>query len=220
MGKLIIIEGIDGSGKTTQVKMLEELLVAKGKTVKCVKFPNYQSPTGQLVSSYLKNEFGPASELDPRLSCALYALDRAAHKEHLKRYIEKYDYVLLDRYFYSNIALQGAKGHVLYETIRDFVLEMEAVQMDLPLGKVIWLNYNSGESAKERLKGRGEESGTGVALDGHESDEKYMARVASTYELMASELGFSEVKLFEQTGTRKTPVCLANEIERLIESYI
>lgn len=220
MGKLIIIEGVDGSGKTTQVKMLEELLVAKGKKVKCVKFPNYQSPTGQLVNSYLKNEFGPASELDPRLSCALYALDRAAHKEHLKRYIEKYDYVLLDRYFYSNIALQGSKENVSYETIRDFVLELEAEQIDLPIGKVIWLNYNSGESAKERLKERREDSGTGVPLDGHESDELYMERVTGTYKVMAGELGFSEVRAFENNGTRKTPVCLANEIERLIESYV
>lgn len=215
-GRLIIIEGVDGSGKTTQVKMLEESLVAKGKTVKCVKFPNYETATGKLVTSYLKNEFGDASELDPRLSCALYALDRAAHKEHLTRFISEYDYVILDRYFYSNIALQGSKENVCYEDIRDFVLDMEAGQLGLPLGMVIWLNYNSDESAKERLKLRGVNSGTGVALDGHESNHSYMQRVSDTYVKMAEELGFNEIALFEKNGKRKTPICIANEIERII----
>lgn len=217
LNKLIIIEGTDGTGKTTQVALLKELLEAKDYKVKTVKFPNYATLTGKLVTRYLKNEFGDASTLDPILSCALYALDRAVYKNQLVRDIEEHDYVILDRYYYSNIALQGAKENVDFDEVLEFVIDTEVKGVGLPGGTVVWLNSNSELNVAARLKDRkGKDSGTGLALDGHESNEAYMTNVDLCYVKMAKHFGFINIELVEENGNRKTPICIANEIARIV----
>lgn len=215
-GKLIALEGSDGVGKTTQKKMLIEALRAKGHKVADIKFPVYDSPTGKVVKAYLNNEFGNASELDPRLSCALYSLDRAAHKDTLLGLLEGNDYVILDRYYHSNIALQGAKENTDYETIRDFIINVEEDMVKLPKATVIWLNDNSGHGSDKRLETRTVNDSTDDASkDGHESNVSYMKRVDETYAVMADDLGFIKVDIYEN-DLRKSEFELSIEIEKRV----
>lgn len=117
MGKIIVIEGTDCSGKETQSKLLEKRLKEQGK--KCVRlgFPMYDTPTGKIVGgAYLgKPEisagFFPegAENVDPHVSCLYYAADRKYNIDKALTYLDDGYYVILDRYTTSNLAHQGSK---------------------------------------------------------------------------------------------------------------
>lgn len=117
MGKIIVIEGTDCSGKETQSKLLEKRLKEMGK--KCIRFdfPMYDTPTGKIVGGcYLgKEEIGKslftegAVNVDPHVVCLYYAADRKYNMNKIEEYLDKDYYVLLDRYVTSNLAHQGSK---------------------------------------------------------------------------------------------------------------
>ncbi len=117
MGKLIVIEGTECSGKETQSKMLAKVLKEKGYPVVHFAFPMYDTPTGKIVGgSYLgKKEISPSffeedpSEVDPYIACLYYAADRKYNFNKIEKYLKKDYFVILDRYISSNMAHQGAK---------------------------------------------------------------------------------------------------------------
>ena len=79
MGKLIVIEGLDGSGKSTQLNLLEERLKKAGKDCKTVSFPDYESDSSALVKMYLRGEFGnKPDDVNPFAASAFYTVDRFA----------------------------------------------------------------------------------------------------------------------------------------------
>ena len=117
MGKIIVIEGTDCSGKETQSKLLEKRLNENGK--KCIRFefPMYDTPTGKIVGGcYLgKEEIGKsyfpegAVNVDPKVVSLYYAADRKYNMSKIEEYLNQDYYVLLDRYVTSNLAHQGSK---------------------------------------------------------------------------------------------------------------
>jgi len=117
MGKLILIEGTDCSGKETQSKLLKEKIEKDNKTCVYFSFPNYNSPTGKIVGGpYLGKEeicksyfTEGAVNVDPKVSCLYFAADRLYNLDTLKNLVNSYDYVILDRYTFSNMAHQGGK---------------------------------------------------------------------------------------------------------------
>lgn len=109
-GKLIIIEGVDGSGKTTQTRLLIRKLKQQGKKVKTIHFPQHGHELfGNLIDAYLDNQFGPAIKLDYRLTSILYALDRFEAKAKINSWLNRGYWVVLDRYAESNFGHQGGK---------------------------------------------------------------------------------------------------------------
>lgn len=127
-GKFIVIEGSDGSGKTTQREELAKRLTEKEIKVMTIKFPNYESPTGGIVARYLgkepfSQEFGASNEVDPMIASTWYALDRWAHKEEITSALENGTWVIADRYIESNLAHQGGKILSLLEEFRHFEKE-------------------------------------------------------------------------------------------------
>ncbi len=115
MGKLIVIEGTDSSGKTTQSKLLEENLNKQGIKSVLLSFPTYDTPTGRIISGPLLGKTGEsyfnedASKIDPKIACLYYAADRYNSLDIIKDYLNKDYYVILDRYTSSNMAHQGGK---------------------------------------------------------------------------------------------------------------
>ena len=109
--KFIVIEGLDGSGKATQSKILAEKLMAQGKNIKKLEFPDYSNPSSALVKMYLGGEFGDKpSDVNPYAASAFYAVDRVA--SYLKFWKEDYQgdtVILSDRYATSNIIYQMSK---------------------------------------------------------------------------------------------------------------
>ena len=117
MGKFIVIEGTDCSGKETQSRLLVEKLTKMGKKAIRITYPNYESPTGKIVGGpYLgKEEISEcwfpegAVNVDPKVTSLYYAADRKYNEEEIRKYLEEDYFVICDRYTSSNMAHQGSK---------------------------------------------------------------------------------------------------------------
>jgi dTMP kinase len=108
--KLIVIEGVDGAGKSTQIKLLQKYFSNKGFRLEYLHFPRTDAPYfGELISRFLRGEFGSLPEVDPYIVAMLYAGDRKDASSTISSWLKEGKIVLLDRYTYSNIAYQCAK---------------------------------------------------------------------------------------------------------------
>lgn len=106
----IVLEGLDGAGKSTQIKMLREWFLARGVESEYLHFPRFDAPIyGDLVARFLRGEFGSAAEVNPYLVALLYAGDRADAAKMVQGWIDEGKVVIADRYLYSNIGYQCAK---------------------------------------------------------------------------------------------------------------
>ena len=113
-GKLIVIDGIDGSGKATQTALLVKRLKKEGHKVKTVDFPRYyHNFFGRLVGEYLSGKFGDFITVDPRIASVLYAADRFESGTLIKKWLERGFIVVADRYVSANQIHQGGKIHSL-----------------------------------------------------------------------------------------------------------
>src|SRR5664279_680543 len=108
--KLFVIEGVDGAGKSTQIKLLRDFFSKKGYACEYLHFPRTESPFfGELIARLLRGEFGSLNDVDPYLVAMLYAGDRKDASTIINSWLAEGKIVLLDRYTYSNIAYQCAK---------------------------------------------------------------------------------------------------------------
>lgn len=106
----IVLEGLDGAGKSTQIKRLTRLFEERGQECAYLHFPRFDAPVyGELIARFLRGEFGSASEVDPYLVALIYAGDRADAGAMIRRWLDEGKVVLLDRYLYSNVGYQCAK---------------------------------------------------------------------------------------------------------------
>lgn len=108
-GKFIGFEGIDGSGKRTQLELLSRALRKRGVKHVCASFPRYDGFFGGMVARYLNGEFGGLGQVDAHFSAMLYAADRLEHKTELEKALAHGKIVLTDRYIGSNLAHQTAR---------------------------------------------------------------------------------------------------------------
>lgn len=109
-GKIIVLEGLDGSGKTTQVGLIKTYLESIGKQVRQVKLPNYENPSSTLVKLYLSGDLGSLQEVNAYAASSFYAVDRyVSYNNDWKINHQKGDFIISDRYTTSNIAYQMSK---------------------------------------------------------------------------------------------------------------
>jgi dTMP kinase len=109
-GKFIVLEGIDGSGKRTQLEMLARAFRKRGLRFRQISFPRYHGFFGRLVAEFLNGRFGPLAKVDPHFSALLYAGDRLEAKPAIEAELASGKWVLADRYIGSNLAHQGARA--------------------------------------------------------------------------------------------------------------
>ncbi|MFP4555572.1 MAG: dTMP kinase [Bacteroidales bacterium] len=131
----IVIEGLDGAGKSTQIKLLTNYLKQKGIGVESLHFPRTDSPFfGELVARFLRGELGALNEVDPYVVALLYAGDRKDASTLLKSWLNSNRTILLDRYVYSNIAFQCAKlpEQSQQKKLRDWIYELEFNYFGIP----------------------------------------------------------------------------------------
>ena len=105
MGRLIVIEGLDGSGKTTQTERVAAELRSRGEKVRVISYPDYQNPSSMLVRMYLSGAFGSRpGDVNAYAASAFYAVDRyASYKQDWGEYYEQGGILITDRYTTSNV---------------------------------------------------------------------------------------------------------------------
>ena len=142
--KLFVVEGVDGAGKSTQIKMLKEYFSHKGYNCEYLHFPRTEAPFfGELIARFLRGEFGSLNEVNPWLVAMLYAGDRKDAASLISGWLNEGKIVLLDRYTYSNIAYQCAKLNDPAEqkSLMKWILELEFNHFGIPEpGLNIFLN--------------------------------------------------------------------------------
>jgi dTMP kinase len=136
MMNLFVIEGVDGAGKSTQIKLLRNFFSKKGYDCEYLHFPRTETPYfGELISRFLRGEFGSLNEVDPYLVAMLYAGDRKDSSSLIKSWLNDGKIVLLDRYTYSNIAYQCAKLHDEpdQDKLMQWILALEFEHFGIPV---------------------------------------------------------------------------------------
>ncbi len=134
--KLLVFEGVDGSGKSTQIKLLNDWFKEKGKECKYLHFPRTDSPFfGELIARFLRGEFGSLSQVSPWLVAILYAGDRRDASGLINEWLRSGSIVILDRYTYSNIAYQCAKldEGKEREELTEWILDLEFRHFGIPV---------------------------------------------------------------------------------------
>ena len=106
----IVLEGLDGAGKSTQIRMLQELFARRGVACRYLHFPRFDAPVfGDLIARFLRGELGTVEAVDPYLVALLFAGDRGDAAAEIRQWLASGEAVVLDRYVYSNVAFQCAK---------------------------------------------------------------------------------------------------------------
>jgi dTMP kinase len=131
----LVVEGVDGSGKSTQIKLIIKHLEDEGIPYRFVHFPRTDSPVyGELIARFLRGDFGNLNAVDPYLVALLYAGDRKDASLLIREWLNQGYLVLLDRYVYSNIAFQCAKlpNREMQEILKNWILDLEYNYNDIP----------------------------------------------------------------------------------------
>jgi dTMP kinase len=133
--KFAVIEGIDGSGKSTQIRMLQEYLTEKNIPYKYLHFPRTDSPVfGDLIARFLRGEFGTNDMVDPYLVALIYAGDRKDATLSISQWLKEKKLVIADRYVFSNIAYQCAKikDESKRNKLKDWIINFEYNYNNIP----------------------------------------------------------------------------------------
>ena len=176
MGKLIVIEGTDGSGKSTQFRLLTQRLEQEGKAFQKLVFPQYSEPSSALIRMYLGGEFGTKpSDVNAYAASAFYAVDRyASYKKVWGQWYENGGLVLSDRYTTSNAVHQASKEpEETRGAFLKWLYEFEYEKLGLPRPDLtIYLDVPT--DFTEKLMRR-READTNTTADIHEQDLSYLA---------------------------------------------
>ena len=195
MGKLIIFEGLDGSGKGTQTQLTAEALKAEGQDLRQITFPNYQSPSSSLVKMYLGGEFGQRpDDVNAYAASSFYAVDRyASYKTDWGCFYREGGLILSDRYTTSNAVHQCSKLPPMHwDGFLNWLFDFEYKKIGIPAPDcVVYLAVDPEVSQKlmtERY--HGDES----KKDIQEKDREYMARSRAAAEYCARTLGWQRIE--------------------------
>ncbi|MBQ8438123.1 MAG: dTMP kinase [Alistipes sp.] len=131
----IVLEGVDGSGKSTQIANLQRLFAEQGIPTEYLHFPRFDAPYfGDLIARFLRGELGSVEQVDPYIVAMLYAGDRRDAAEMIRGWIAEGRVVICDRYVYSNIGYQCAKvaEKEERERLREWILSLEYDYFKIP----------------------------------------------------------------------------------------
>ncbi len=190
--KIVVIEGLDGAGKSTQIKLLTEYLRGKDIKYNYIHFPRTDAPFyGELIARFLRGDFGSAEEVDPYIVSLLYAGDRNDAANQIRSWLEQDHLVILDRYTYSNIAYQCAKldDKTQRDNLRKWILDLEFNHFRIPVPDInIYLDvpFSFTEQKLKSERNGADRSYLNGSADIHEADIGFQRRVRDMYHETAS----------------------------------
>lgn len=216
MGKLIVLEGTDGSGKSTQFRLLTQRLTEAGLDFQRLVFPQYKEESSALIRMYLNGDFGSHPEdVNAYAASAFYAVDRyASYQRVWKDYYRQGGLVLSDRYTTSNAVHQGSK--VPPEERPAFfrwLTEFEFDRLGLPAPDLVLYLDVPTELTEAMLRQR--ETDTNTHADIHEKDLPYLRLCRETGRQAAEAYGWKVISCAEKGRMRPIPE-IHEEIYRLV----
>lgn len=218
MGKLIVLEGTDGSGKSTQMGLLTERLTREGLAFRKLVFPRYDEPSSMLIRMYLGGEFGARpDDVNAYAASTFYAVDRyASYRQDWGAYYESGGVLVCDRYTTSNAVHQAPK--LAPDARREFLTwlyDLEYEKMGLPAPDlVIYLDMPT-ELSEQLMRQREEKTNT--RADIHEQDASYLAHCRDASRDAAAFSGWKIVPCARE-GTLRTVEEIHEEVYALVRA--
>ncbi|HJA26026.1 MAG TPA: thymidylate kinase [Candidatus Fournierella merdigallinarum] len=217
-GKLIVIEGLDGSGKATQAARLADALKGQGKDVKQITFPNYASDSSALIKMYLGGRFGShPDDVNAYAASAFYSVDRfASYKTDWGGFYRDGGIVVSDRYTTSNAVHQCSKlPKEQWPAFLDWLFDFEYNKIGIPAPDlVVYLEVDPAVS--QRLM-TGRYQGDERKKDIHEKDLAYLARSQAAADFCAGTLGWARVPCTQGGGMRSIEAIHADLLKTIKE---
>ena len=224
---LVVLEGLDGAGKSTQVKKLRTYLESLFGSLEYIHFPRYDAPVyGNLISRFLRGDFGSNETVHPQLVALLFAEDRHGAAPGMKQTLSNGGHVLLDRYVYSNIAYQCAKlvSTEEAEVLRDWIFNTEYgdfelpkpdlnIFLDVPIAFVeSKLNSQRGGSDRDYLEG---------GQDIHEADIEFQKKVRDRYRRQCEmDPKFIRIDCSDEYGQMLPPGAIFAKVKEVVDNAI
>ena len=206
-GKVIVIEGSDGSGKATQTKKLFDRLAEDGFSIRKVEYPNYGSDSSALVKMYLGGEFGSRpDDVNPYAASSFYAVDRyASYKKEWEDFYFAGGIVLADRYTTANMVHQATKidDPALRESFLDWLWDYEFVKLGLPVPDcVIFLDVDP-SCSRRLMENRSNKINGEQDKDIHEKDPVFLQKSHASSCLVAEKYGWIRVGCLDSGELRE-----------------
>ena len=222
-GALIALEGIDGTGKTTQVTLLCERLNQRGIKSETLSFPQYDTFFGKLVGDLMRGDLGNLADASPYLLALPYALDRLKASEQIRAMLADGVTLICNRYTGSNAAFQAARLSDPHDAKKliDWVFEAEYNILGIPkptLNIVYTLDFATAGALVNRKTPR--DYLQGQKVDVNEANEALQRTAGLLYEQLASEPGWRKINVANPDGSLRAVEVIADETFELVLSML
>ena len=224
---LVVLEGLDGAGKSTQVKKLREYLESLFGNLEYIHFPRYDAPVyGELISRFLRGDFGSNEAVHPQLVALLFAEDRHGAAPGMKKVLAAGGTVLLDRYVYSNIAYQCAKLKDAEEAanLREWIFNTEYGDFELPkpdLNIFLDVPINFVEAKLKSSRCGADRDYLEGSQDIHEADIEFQKRVRAIYQKQCEiDPKFIRIDCSDEYGEMLPPGAIFEKIQAVVDKAI
>ncbi|MBI4129921.1 dTMP kinase [Candidatus Roizmanbacteria bacterium] len=218
-GKLIVIDGGDGSGKTTQVSLLKAWFEKTKNPAYFIKFPRYETFYGKIVAQFLRGEFGSLQDVSPYLASLPYALDRMDAREEMEKQLSEGKHIVCDRYVTSSIAHHSAKIETVDEqkVYKEWVEALEYDHHRMPRPDLVISLYVPWQIGL-KLTWKIEKNRAYIdRADIHERDYEYRQTVEAMYRHLAkTEKNWIEINCVDEKGTLLSSQEIHKKIVRVV----
>lgn len=224
LGRLIAIEGIDGSGKRTQMDLLHGVIAAGegGQSAYSTAFPQYNSWFGKMVGQFLNGELGPLQAVDPHFTALLYAGDRFEAKSKIEAALNEGKIVLIDRYIGSNLAHQTAR--VVPEKRAEFQRWIEHLEYsiyELPREDLILYLRVPPTEAQKLVAQKSQRSYTSAKQDLLEASLRHLQDAAAIYDQLARSAPWVTIECFDSvSGAMRSVKEIARDVLAAVEHVL
>jgi dTMP kinase len=223
----IVLEGVDGSGKSTQIAKLREMFAQKGIPTEYLHFPRFDAPYfGDLIARFLRGELGSIDQVDPYIVAMLYAGDRRDAAAMIRGWIGEGKVVICDRYVYSNIGYQCAKvaDEQEREKLREWILSLEYDYFAIPRPDIsLFLDVPFAFTERKLLQEQREGDDRAYLhgkKDIHEQSMDLQRQVRQVYIDAAQHDETMHVVDCSKDGEMASPEEIFKRIECVVNSYI
>jgi dTMP kinase len=182
-GKFIVIDGTDGSGKTTQLQLLVSKLSAEHYDVEIADFPQYNTKSAGMVEEYLSGKYGGADDVNPYAASIFYAVDRFDASVQIREWLKQGKIVISNRYISASFAHQGGKieNPLERKLFFDWLSEIEYKIFNIPKPDLSLILHVEAEISQKLAKDRQREDWKGKTKDIHEDNLQHLKKAEQAY---------------------------------------